>query len=395
MDQARDGVSTLEAALSAQRARLVRLCTQLTGDAEAAEDLAQETLLESWRSVHKLRDQDHLAPWLSAIARNVCLRWARSHGRERSRRLAPLQDDACTFSASIEEEVPDPYDLELELDRQELAALLDRALGLLPPETRDLLIASYIHELPQAALAERLGVSEGALRVRLHRGKLALQHVLTTTLRQEASDYGLPLPNITEWQETRIWCPFCGKRRLLCRTNRAGEWSGFRCPGPCVWPDGNIVDYAYPPAVVHELTSPKAALSRLLLGCHTYYRHEMKNNQARCGLCGRPALLVRQRYEHFPLPEPLRRCYGLYIHCPTCGSQTEASIMHLALDLPETQRFWRAHSRLRILPEQEIDFAGRPALLTSLHSVTDPARLVVIAARETFEVLQVREEAGR
>ena len=72
--------ATFEVALSAHRARLVRLCARLTGDAEAAEDLAQETLLESWRLAHKLRDQDQLAPWL-AIARNVCLRAQRRRSR--------------------------------------------------------------------------------------------------------------------------------------------------------------------------------------------------------------------------------------------------------------------------------------------------------------------------
>ena len=40
----------------AQRARLVRLCTAVVGDASAAEDLAQETLLTAWRLQHRLTD---------------------------------------------------------------------------------------------------------------------------------------------------------------------------------------------------------------------------------------------------------------------------------------------------------------------------------------------------
>jgi RNA polymerase sigma-70 factor (ECF subfamily) len=61
----------------AERARLVRLCAVLTGDAEAAEDFAQETLLEAWRHRHKLTDTCGADRWLTAIARNVCLRWSR------------------------------------------------------------------------------------------------------------------------------------------------------------------------------------------------------------------------------------------------------------------------------------------------------------------------------
>jgi DNA-directed RNA polymerase specialized sigma24 family protein len=81
-----------------ERLRIVRLCTLLTGDADVAEDMAQETLLEAWRSAEKLRDPGAWRPWLSGIARNVCLRWQRKHlglvrrgaarrsGRSRARR---------------------------------------------------------------------------------------------------------------------------------------------------------------------------------------------------------------------------------------------------------------------------------------------------------------------
>ena len=74
--------SILESALPGEHRRLVRLCARLTGDVEAAEDLAQETLLEAWRQAHKLYDPGGYAPWLSAIARNVCLRWAQRRGPE-------------------------------------------------------------------------------------------------------------------------------------------------------------------------------------------------------------------------------------------------------------------------------------------------------------------------
>jgi len=48
----------LAAILPRERDRLVRLCAKLTGDAAAAEDLAQETLLAAWRQVDTLRNPD-------------------------------------------------------------------------------------------------------------------------------------------------------------------------------------------------------------------------------------------------------------------------------------------------------------------------------------------------
>ena len=118
-----------------ERRRLVRLCATLSGSRDAAEDLAQETLLEAWRNLHKLHDPAGADRWLSAIARNVCLRWARGRGRDADR-LAPLTDD---------DAAPDDLDVEVELERAELAELLDRALGLLPARTRDVLVQRYVH----------------------------------------------------------------------------------------------------------------------------------------------------------------------------------------------------------------------------------------------------------
>jgi RNA polymerase sigma-70 factor (ECF subfamily) len=385
----------LEAALAEQRARLVRLCARLTGNTEAAEDLAQETLLESWRIADRLRDQDGLAPWLSAIARNVCRRWTRRHGRETRHQVETLTLDEESAPASLSDSLQDESDPMLDLERQELANLLERALGLLPPETQKILIASYIQETPQAELAARLGLNEGALRVRLHRGKLALRRILSENLGPEASAYWLTTSSESEgWQGTRIWCPFCGKYRLRYRVDWNRGSIRFYCSGSCIWPDGSVVSsYFLDISTMHRrgkgLTSPKAMLSRLLLSCHTHYRHDLATNEATCHQCGEKVLLVKDRYHLLQAPPPLRDCFGLHYFCSRCGLDSEASVMHLTLDLPETQDFWKKHPRLMTLQDQEIEFAGRPALLTRLESLSDKNALEVIAARDTYEVLQI------
>jgi hypothetical protein len=63
-------------------------------------------------------------------------------------------------------------------------------------------------------VALALGLSEGAVEARLHRGKLALRRLLTTELREDAAAYGLVAPERGAWQATRIWCLVCGQRRL-------------------------------------------------------------------------------------------------------------------------------------------------------------------------------------
>jgi RNA polymerase sigma factor (sigma-70 family) len=198
--------------LPEERAHLVRLCAAITGDRAVAEDLAQETLLEAWRHKHALRDQAQRAPWLSAIARNVCLRWRRKHWRDVTHLVQPYQSYTMedTKLADLEDVLAGDLDLEVELERKELVELLDRALALLPPETRAILIQCYVEESPLAEVAARLGSNAHAVSMRLQRGKLALRRVLTTTMRHEIAPYHHPI-STDVWEKTPLWCSYCGQ----------------------------------------------------------------------------------------------------------------------------------------------------------------------------------------
>jgi RNA polymerase sigma factor (sigma-70 family) len=183
----------------AERTWLVRLCTRFTGDVDVAEDLAQETLLEAWQHMHELRAPEARPSWLAGIARNRCLRWARRRRRDIARLIhVDGEPDAPITPAA--RELADDVDLQLELERDELAALLDRALVLLPVETRQALVQRYIEALPQAEVAARLGMTEGAVAVRLHRGKVALRRILAGELALMDPDS----ISAQSWQETRI-----------------------------------------------------------------------------------------------------------------------------------------------------------------------------------------------
>lgn len=204
-----------ETSLFTHRQQLVRLCAQLTGDAMLAEDLAQETLLIAWQNGHQLRDSARWAQWLTGIARNLCHNWLR---KQRTADCLVNMYDVDTPDAPADSaDIPDAFDLEVELERQELALLLDRALAQLPALTRTILIERYIHDAPQADVAHRLKISEGAVEARIHRGKLTLRRILTTELQEEAAALGLGVVLADDWQKTRLWCPSCGERYLQGR----------------------------------------------------------------------------------------------------------------------------------------------------------------------------------
>jgi RNA polymerase sigma factor (sigma-70 family) len=205
------------------------LCARITDDVDAAEDLAQETLLEAWRHAHKLQDPDGYAPWLSAIARNVCLRWRHRQGREGLHLARPGLQHGEDTSILLNAQADD-FDLEVELERHELATLLDRALALLPADTRAALVERYVGETPLAEAAARLGMSDSGLKARLHRGKLTLRRVLVRDFPDESAAYGILPADTHTGQETRIWCSQCGQARLLGIFDRERGELSLGCP---------------------------------------------------------------------------------------------------------------------------------------------------------------------
>ena len=188
--------------LDSERRRLVRLCAAITGDHSVAEDLAQETLLEAWRHRDRLREPSGADRWLSAIARNVCHRWARRRGRD-SVLVGDLDPDMLGWT-------------EDGLGCGELDDRLERALARLPRATRDMIVRHYVYGVPHAEIAAFHGVSEEAVSMRISRGRALLR----TLLEPDPGD---------GWGDTRVWCSGCGARRLQMRRDENAVL--FRCVG--------------------------------------------------------------------------------------------------------------------------------------------------------------------
>ncbi|HKD76609.1 MAG TPA: RNA polymerase sigma factor, partial [Ktedonobacterales bacterium] len=176
---------------------LRQYCVRLMHDDEMGADLTQETLLEAWRHRDKLVNPQGRRAWLAQIAHHVALRLRRGWHKA-TQHLTRLDD--------IPTEALDPalisLDFVQDLERHELAILLDRALALLPGDLRQALIAHYIEEMPQQEIAAQLGISQGTLAVRLHRGRLRLQRLFASELADEATLFGLDANRSPTWQET-------------------------------------------------------------------------------------------------------------------------------------------------------------------------------------------------
>ena len=143
------------------RAVCLRVALRCTRDASDAEDVAQEAAIRAWRRRDALRDGLRRDEWLGRITRNEAHRHRERTGRE-STLSEPLTGGATDRR------------LERLVDG---APVRDALAGLAGPE-RELLGLRYEDDLTQRAIADRLGVPEGTVKVRLHRLRRKLHATL-------------------------------------------------------------------------------------------------------------------------------------------------------------------------------------------------------------------------
>jgi RNA polymerase sigma-70 factor (ECF subfamily) len=123
------------------------------GDRETAQDLLQETFLRAYRSIGELADAALLRGWLYRIAHNQACSLLR---RRRLLRWLPLP-----FAQG--HPAPERSPLEAARVRETLAAI--------PPEQRSPLLLHLVAGLSYAEIAALLNVTEGAIRMRISRGR--------------------------------------------------------------------------------------------------------------------------------------------------------------------------------------------------------------------------------
>ena len=278
----------------------------------------------------------------------------------------------------------DGFELEIELDRQELATLLDRALALLPETTRDVLVYKYIVESPHAEIAHQLGLSESAVTMRLQRGKVALRKLLTTALRDEAEAFDLFTPTDL-WVEARIWCSRCGQRRLVGKLT--ATYLSLRCPICSGDPNENVLNAEWSgyESSVWPAKTLRPLLTRLAALWHDIYTAAIARGEHLCPHCNMPSPLTLHRPQANPLLDDFREVS--VVLCRHCNTEFSVLLSTIALSSPEGANFRQKRPRIRVLPDREIEFQGVPAIVLPCVSVTDSATFDTIVHSKTYMTL--------
>lgn len=143
--------------------RIVRYLARLLGPDEA-EDIAQDVFLKASRSLPEFRGESSLVTWLYRIATNAAVD-----------RLRSAEHHAAVRSEPVDVTVASLTSVERATIRREMSDCVQGLVNELPEEFRQVLILSEMEGWRNREIAEILGVSEAAVKIRLHRARARLR----------------------------------------------------------------------------------------------------------------------------------------------------------------------------------------------------------------------------
>ncbi len=160
------------------------LCYRMLGDAQEAEDAAQETFWRAYQGMKKYDPSRSFATWLLSIAAHYCI------DQQRKRKLPMVDIDILP-----EEDAPDPSPnpervISKNMENKALHQLLDN----LQPLDRAAIVLRYWYEMSEEEIAQNLQLSTSAVKSRLFRARrqLAVDYQASVPAPLERSPHGTP-----------------------------------------------------------------------------------------------------------------------------------------------------------------------------------------------------------
>jgi RNA polymerase sigma-70 factor (ECF subfamily) len=185
-----DDTAAFEQLVELYQRRLVAIMNHLVGNAEEAEDLAQEVFLRVYRARKKYRPRSKFSTWLFTIANNLALNALRSRQRKPVVSL-PAQDSGPLGARPAEQLVRDRGSGPMQrLQRQELAGLIRQALEGLNERQRMAVVLNKFEDMNYAEIAEVMGLTTKAVKSLLSRARDNLRVALSGYIYMD----GEPVP---------------------------------------------------------------------------------------------------------------------------------------------------------------------------------------------------------
>jgi RNA polymerase sigma-70 factor, ECF subfamily len=143
---------------------------------EDRRDLLQATLMQVVRRLGSFRAEASFSTWLFRVTANEALMLMRSRRRHRARFIEGLDWEELAMLPAMND--TDRVDTDLGVSARQRDERVRDALGELPDDYRDVVIAHYHMDLGLQEIADRLSITESAVRSRLHRARSRLRTLL-------------------------------------------------------------------------------------------------------------------------------------------------------------------------------------------------------------------------
>jgi RNA polymerase sigma-70 factor (ECF subfamily) len=148
--------------------RIYRLVfSQVDGDRDVAQDIAQETFLAAFKSAHRFRGQSKVYTWLYSIANRKVADFYRWRKREGKHRADPLENQ-------VSEAETDGT-----VESEETSKSIQQALSCLPLHYKQVLLLKYVEEMPVAEICQVMDRSSKSVEGLLTRARRELRSELT------------------------------------------------------------------------------------------------------------------------------------------------------------------------------------------------------------------------
>ena len=174
IEQARRGDSLAwEKLVVRHTKRIYNLCFRFVGRVDEAEDLTQEVFVKVFRNLGNYNaESGQFVTWMMSVGRNLLIDHYRQSKDDRMTVSVSTDDDD---ELSILDTLPAGQPSALaELEREERAVLLRRALDRLSPQLKEAVILRDLEELSYEEIEQILKVPEGTVKSRINRGRVEL-----------------------------------------------------------------------------------------------------------------------------------------------------------------------------------------------------------------------------
>lgn len=154
------------------------------GDYDKAGDVMQHVFLQLYMSLGSLRTDRPLKAWLFQVARNRCLdELRRKHAIHFSELELASEEDELSPLDLIADAAPLPEEL---AERNDIQAILQKAIDTLPPKFRAVVLLRYTSQLSFAEIGQALNMPDATAKTYFQRAKPLLRAVLAPELRPSA-----------------------------------------------------------------------------------------------------------------------------------------------------------------------------------------------------------------